>query len=181
MQCFRLPGTMTQQRRSIIDISQATVPLTHINLKLCIRTLITCNHEFDSWPSLYPNQLACCQCLLWLMPSLLFLAGPRVSVGTELGNSPGHSQDSGDDLLVTFASSVYGSFGPENKNVGHIFKCDHCNRYFSSSYSRNSHKKAVHEGVTHACICGKKYRYRRGLMRHQKECQVVRSLENTSN
>ncbi|XP_048246793.1 transcriptional activator/repressor GIS1-like isoform X26 [Haliotis rufescens] len=107
--------------------------------------------------------------------------GPMVSVGTELGNSPGHSQDSGDDLLVTFASSVYGSFGPENKNVGHIFKCDHCNRYFSSSYSRNSHKKAVHEGVTHACICGKKYRYRRGLMRHQKECQVVRSLENTSN
>lgn len=64
-----------------------------------------------------------------------------------------------------------GSVGPR---ITKPFHCDMCDKAFSDAYGVRRHKKAEHENVTHACVCGRVYKYRSGFTQHLKSCSVHR-------
>ncbi|XP_048246775.1 zinc finger protein jing homolog isoform X22 [Haliotis rufescens] len=52
------------------------------------------------------------------------------------------------------------------------FICPECDKSFSSHGSRFNHIQVVHRKQTFQCACGKVYKYRTGLLGHQKFCAM---------
>ncbi|XP_067669256.1 zinc finger protein 358-like isoform X22 [Haliotis asinina] len=53
--------------------------------------------------------------------------------------------------------------------------CPDCGKMFSGTGTMNDHKAAVHDNVSYVCVCGKKYKYRPGLVKHHRTCRVKQS------
>ncbi|XP_067669333.1 uncharacterized protein [Haliotis asinina] len=53
--------------------------------------------------------------------------------------------------------------------------CLECGKMFSSRGSRFNHMQVVHRKQTFSCVCSKVYKYRTGLLAHQKCCEIFRS------
>ncbi|XP_046566417.1 uncharacterized protein LOC124275011 isoform X14 [Haliotis rubra] len=49
-----------------------------------------------------------------------------------------------------------------------VWNCELCGKGFSSAWNKKLHIEGVHNNVTHACVCGKVYKYPQDLTRHQK-------------
>ncbi|XP_067669315.1 zinc finger protein 462-like isoform X46 [Haliotis asinina] len=54
-------------------------------------------------------------------------------------------------------------------NVGG-YPCSQCDRVFTNYVARVYHVETVHDQVLFMCNCGKVYKYRTGLQRHQRTC-----------
>ncbi|XP_046348322.1 uncharacterized protein LOC124128726 isoform X23 [Haliotis rufescens] len=71
-------------------------------------------------------------------------------------------------------SVMYGlssSQGPDGSSRA-MWQCEICGKTFTGQQNKKLHVEAVHENVTHPCICGKVYKYPRALSRHQKSCAL---------
>ncbi|XP_046349023.2 uncharacterized protein LOC124129513 isoform X12 [Haliotis rufescens] len=53
--------------------------------------------------------------------------------------------------------------------------CPECGKMFSSRGARFNHMQVVHRKQTFSCVCNKVYKYRTGLLAHQKCCDVFLS------
>ncbi|XP_046347590.1 uncharacterized protein LOC124128197 isoform X8 [Haliotis rufescens] len=51
--------------------------------------------------------------------------------------------------------------------------CRQCGKMFASSSTLSVHNTAVHKNASYVCVCGKKYKYRPGLLHHKTTCTVV--------
>ncbi|XP_046347445.2 uncharacterized protein LOC124128061 isoform X1 [Haliotis rufescens] len=50
------------------------------------------------------------------------------------------------------------------------YACPYCDKMFAGKGSRWNHIHAIHNKVSHSCVCGKVYQYSGGLQRHKKIC-----------
>ncbi|XP_046566357.1 uncharacterized protein LOC124274989 isoform X18 [Haliotis rubra] len=57
------------------------------------------------------------------------------------------------------------------KRKGGCF-CRQCDKVFSDASARRKHVLAIHEKVTHLCVCGKTYNYFTSYLRHKKMCSM---------
>ncbi|XP_067669235.1 uncharacterized protein [Haliotis asinina] len=57
---------------------------------------------------------------------------------------------------------------PSNKSAKPI-QCEECGKTFTQLVSKRIHMQSIHQNITHSCVCGKVYRYQRGLRRHMAE------------
>ncbi|XP_048246790.1 uncharacterized protein LOC124130918 isoform X36 [Haliotis rufescens] len=98
--------------------------------------------------------------------------------GDDNDNEADYSNDdpcgySSSSLFLTqdsYADSAHFNVGStHDRNTGN-FQCHNCDKVFSSHGARWHHIAAKHNKVTHACVCGKVYLYRQGLLRHKKTC-----------
>ncbi|XP_048246761.1 uncharacterized protein LOC124130918 isoform X9 [Haliotis rufescens] len=99
-----------------------------------------------------------------------FLAG---DVGRASGGAAGRSlsmlRQTPNSLRVTYSPRVPRlSDGPHKVAL----KCPQCDKVFSGSSTLSFHKTAVHDKITHSCVCGKVYKYRPGLLNHRSKCEV---------
>ncbi|XP_046566362.1 uncharacterized protein LOC124274991 isoform X2 [Haliotis rubra] len=61
---------------------------------------------------------------------------------------------------------------PDNNKI----PCPICGKTFSGMGPLMDHKAAVHDNVSYVCVCGKKYKYRPGLVRHHRSCAYKNGL-----
>ncbi|XP_067669378.1 uncharacterized protein [Haliotis asinina] len=102
-----------------------------------------------------------------LTPSLQALS----QVGSLVGRVP-------DLQYLTYYDSSSTSVGGEAP----MYPCDLCDKVFTRPYYCKRHKEAVHDRITHSCVCGRVYNYATGLQRHQKCCaSFLSSTTATSN
>lgn len=57
------------------------------------------------------------------------------------------------------------------------WQCEQCGKTFTNSKNKKLHIEAIHRNVTYSCVCGKLYKYPRGLSRHQKDCDWINQGE----
>ncbi|XP_071086388.1 zinc finger protein 836-like [Haliotis cracherodii] len=50
--------------------------------------------------------------------------------------------------------------------------CDICGKEFPDNWRVRRHKQAAHENITHPCVCGRLYKYKGDLLKHQKNCSM---------
>ncbi|XP_071085320.1 uncharacterized protein [Haliotis cracherodii] len=78
-------------------------------------------------------------------------------------------------LASYFADSLYhrrlNFSNPGLRPSGSV--CTECGKVFSNTTARRNHIEAIHRNVSFACVCGKVYTYRPGLLKHQKNCSVA--------
>ncbi|XP_046348360.1 uncharacterized protein LOC124128726 isoform X27 [Haliotis rufescens] len=74
--------------------------------------------------------------------------------------------DYGNDEGIPVGSSI-------GQDVSSRWLCMQCNKTFATQQNLGVHVAAVHENVTHTCVCGKIYKYHRGLRHHQMTCAAV--------
>ncbi|XP_046566442.1 uncharacterized protein LOC124275011 isoform X36 [Haliotis rubra] len=65
-------------------------------------------------------------------------------------------------------------------NVGG-YPCSQCDRVFTNYVARVYHVETVHDQVVFMCNCGKVYKYRTGLQRHQRTCVVMKVSNHHDN
>lgn len=69
---------------------------------------------------------------------------------------------------------------PPPRTLGGKFKCDECDRHFSSSSNLKSHKKAIHLGLKlYKCKCGQEFQWGCQLQRHRKKCSSFFGVESS--
>ncbi|XP_067669342.1 uncharacterized protein [Haliotis asinina] len=51
--------------------------------------------------------------------------------------------------------------------------CRKCGKMFASSSTLSVHNTAVHKNTSYVCVCGKKYKYRPGLLHHKTTCSIL--------
>lgn len=109
--------------------------------------------------------------------SILLLSGKAVSLGFLKSSIQAVSQDrsfvggvpGAADLSLpyfTYNDSACTKMGGEVP----LYPCDQCDKVFTRPYYCKRHKEAVHDRITHSCVCGRIYNYATGLQRHQKCC-----------
>ncbi|XP_067669285.1 uncharacterized protein [Haliotis asinina] len=98
--------------------------------------------------------------------------------GPNQGLNPSHSWEDRmykAKLTSYFAQSLY----PRHSNFSSAglrpsgSECTECGKVFSNTTARRNHVEAIHRNVSFACVCGKVYTYRPGLLKHQKTCSVA--------
>ncbi|XP_067669402.1 serine-rich adhesin for platelets-like isoform X4 [Haliotis asinina] len=71
------------------------------------------------------------------------------------------------------ASRPFSGFSPNAGTVVDVsgsYACPYCDKMFAGKGSRWNHIHAIHNKVSHSCVCGKVYQYSGGLQRHKKIC-----------
>ncbi|XP_067669296.1 uncharacterized protein [Haliotis asinina] len=71
--------------------------------------------------------------------------------------------------------STSGDFSNARKKRS--WKCEECGKEFTNAWNKKLHDNSVHGNASYGCICGKVYRYPRGLRRHQLLCPVALAAE----
>ncbi|XP_046348717.1 uncharacterized protein LOC124129002 isoform X31 [Haliotis rufescens] len=94
----------------------------------------------------------------------------------DLGMGTGYSglnlygaQRSGLEYSLSLESTS-GDFGVLRKK--RLWRCEECGKEFTNAWNKKLHDNSVHGNASYACLCGKVYRYPRGLRRHQLLCPV---------
>ncbi|XP_046347462.2 uncharacterized protein LOC124128061 isoform X6 [Haliotis rufescens] len=73
---------------------------------------------------------------------------------------------------VMTSRSTSGCFRSEGGVV-----CRECGKVFTAYSTLLDHKYAVHDNITHACICGKAYKYKPSLRKHKRMCVKLQLLQ----
>ncbi|XP_046348285.1 uncharacterized protein LOC124128726 isoform X19 [Haliotis rufescens] len=74
--------------------------------------------------------------------------------------------------LTTATSTGFLNSTAESEGSGRVI-CPQCGKVLSSKRTLKYHTAAFHDKVTHACVCGKVYTYRSGLVYHRPRCPLL--------